>query len=126
MESEVQLGNALIFVKQSTRIFNCTKNMLKVPVKGIVQSILQIKQDTIVNNLKVSRNTTTQLILEMDGDFILQPDQHVRLHPRTGSSTMIGSRIKVGILGDLQPGLNSEIFVEKSFNKICIGEPVAG
>ena len=33
--------------------------------------------------------------------------QQVRLHPRTGSSTTIGSRIKVGIIGDLQPGLNS-------------------
>ena len=33
--------------------------------------------------------------------------QQVRLHPRTGSSTTIGSRIKVEIIGDLQPGLNS-------------------
>ena len=29
-------------MKQSTLLFNCTKNMLKVPVKGIVQSILKI------------------------------------------------------------------------------------
>ena len=36
--------------------------------------------------------------------------QQVRLHPRSGSSTMIGSRIKVGIIGGLQPGLNSKIF----------------
>ena len=78
------------------------------------QSFLQIKQDIMVNFLKVSRNTTTQLILELDGDFTLQPDQQVRLHPRTGSSTAIGSRIKVGILDGLQPGLNSEIFKSRS------------
>ena len=69
----------------------------------------KIKQEIIVNKLKVSRCTTTQLILELDGDFTLQPDQQVRLHPRTGSSTTIGSRINVGILGDIQPGLSSEI-----------------
>ena len=40
------------------------------------------------------------------GNIILQ---QVRLHPRYGSSTMIGSRIKVGIIGDLQPGLDSNI-----------------
>ena len=80
--------------------------MLKVPAKESVQSILHIKQDkVIVNNLKISRSTTTRFTLELDGDIIFQ---QVRLHPRTGSSTTIGSRIKVGIIGDLQPGLNSK------------------
>ena len=51
--------------------------------------------------------TITKLILELDGDFTLQPEQQLRLGQRAGSSTTIGSRIKVGILGDLQPGLNS-------------------
>ena len=46
-------------------IFNRTKNLLKVPVKGIVQCILKIKQDVTVNILKVSRRTTTRLILEL-------------------------------------------------------------
>ena len=49
----------------------------------------------------------TQLILEQDGDCTLHPDQHLRLRPHTGSSTTIGSRIKVGILGELRPGLKS-------------------
>ena len=69
--------------------------------EGIVQSILKIKQDIIVNNLKVSRSTTAQLIPEPDGDYTLQPDQQARLYPRAGSRMTIGSRIKVGILGDL-------------------------
>ena len=43
------------------------------------------------------------MTLELDGNIILQ---QVRLHPRTGSTT-IGSRIRVGVTGDLQPGLNS-------------------
>ena len=40
--------------------------------------------------------------LDLDGNFSLQPDQQLRLRQRTGSSTTI----KVGILGDLQPGLS--------------------
>ena len=51
-------------------------------------------------------STVTQSIPEPDGDFTLQPDQQLRLRHRTGSSTTIGIRIKVGIIGDLQPGLN--------------------
>ena len=43
--------------------------------------------------------------LELDGDIILQ---QFRLHPRSGSRTMNGSRNKIGIIGDLQPGLNSK------------------
>ena len=122
-ENEVQIGNALIFVNRSTRIVNCTKNMLKVPAKELVQSILHTKQDIIVYNKKVSRSTTTRFAIELDGDIILQ---QVRLHPRAGSSTTIGSRIKVGIIVDLQPGLNSKIvYVQKPFSNIRTGEPVA-
>ena len=61
----------------------------------------------MINNSRDLMSTTTQLILELDGDFTLQPDQQLRLRHRTGSSTTIGSRIKVGILGDRHPGLNS-------------------
>ena len=54
------------------RIVNCTKNMLKVPAKEIVQSIQQIKHDKVIDNdLKVSRSTTTWYIREMDGNIIL-------------------------------------------------------
>ena len=72
------------------------------------QSLLHIKSDNDVrDNLRASMNTIIQLILELDGDFTLQPDQQLRHHQRTGSSTTIGSRIKVGILGVLQSGQNS-------------------
>ena len=103
-----------MFVKQSTRIFNCTKNMLEVPVNVLVQSIQHIKQNIIVNNFKGSRSTTTQFIPELDGDFTLQPDDKIRLHPRTGNSTTIGRRTKVVILVDLQTGLTSKFFMSKS------------
>ena len=54
-----------------------------------------------------TRSTPIRLTLEVDGDVVLQ---QVRLHPRRGSRTMNGSRIRVGIIGDLQPGLNRKKF----------------
>ena len=66
-----------------------------------------------------TRSTPIRFTLELDGDIILQ---QVRLHPRSGSKTINGSRKKVGIIGDLQPGLNSKnIKVEI----ISTGKPVA-
>ena len=77
-----------------------------------IPSIQHTKQDNIIDNfLKVPKSTATRATLELDGNIILQ---QVRLHPCNGSSTMIGSRIKVGIIGDLQPGLDSYIFWYKS------------
>ena len=114
-ENKVRWRNALIFVKQSTRIVNCTKNTLKVPAKQTVQSIQKIKQDKVIDNdVKVLRSTTTRFTLELDGNIILR---QVRLHPRSGSSAKIGSRIKVGIIGHLQPGLNSKTILSNSNNK---------
>ena len=55
--------------------------------------------------------------LHLDGDIILL---QVRLHLRSGSRTMNGSRVKVGIISDLQPGLNSFLQVEI----ISTGKPV--
>ena len=55
-------------------------------------------------------STITQLIPEQDGKFTLQPDRQLGLHQRTGSSTTIGSQIRVGILGEPRPGLNSKFF----------------
>ena len=56
---------------------------------------------------------------ELDGDVILQ---QVRLHPHSDSRTMNGSRDKVGIIGDLQPGLNSKIL---KVEITSLGKPVA-
>ena len=66
-------------------------------VKETVRSNLHSKPDIVINNSKAAISTITQLIIELDGDLTLQPDQQLRLRQRTGSSTMIGSRIKVGI-----------------------------
>ena len=42
--------------------------------------------------------------------------QHIRLHQIIGNSTTIGSRTKVGILGDPHPELNSsDFFVQRCF-----------
>ena len=108
------------FVKRSTFIVDYSKKMLKVPDKEISQPIQHNKEGNILNNnLMNTRSTLVRFTLELDGDFILQ---QVRLHPRNGSKAMNGSRIKVGIIGDLQPGLNSKIF---KVEIISTGKPVA-
>ena len=95
-------------VKRSTPIVDGTKNILKVLDKETSQSIQRNKEDEIFDtNLKVTRSTPSRFTLELDGDIIFQ---QVPLHPRSGSRTMNGSQTKVGIIGDLQPGLNSKIF----------------
>ena len=94
-------------MKRNTLIVDYTKNMLKVPDKEISQSIQHIKEGKILNiTLKNTRSTPVRFTLELDGETLLQ---QVRLHPRSGSRTMNGSRIKVGIIGDFQLGLNSKI-----------------
>ena len=83
-------------------------NTQKELVKETDRSLLHSKSDSDMNNnSSASMSTITQLILEQDGDFTLHPDQHLRLRHRTGTRTTTGSRIKVGILGKPQPGLNS-------------------
>ena len=96
------------FVKRSTLIVDCTKNMLSVPDKEISQSIQHNKEGKILNNnLMNTRSTPKRFTLELDGNIILQ---QVRPHLRSGSRTVNGSRHKVGSVGDLQPGLNSKKF----------------
>ena len=88
--------------------------MLKVPDKEISQSIQHNKEGKILNNnLTNTRSTPFRFTLELDGDIILE---QVRLHPRSGSRTMNRSRINVRITGDLQPGLNSNIFKVEFIN----------
>ena len=94
--------------------------MLKVLDKEISQSIQHSKDGKILNNnLMNTRSTPVRFTLELDGHIFLQ---QVRLHPRSGSETMNGSRNKVGIIGHLQPGLNSNILMVEI---ISTGKPVA-
>ena len=66
--------------------------MLKVPDKEISQSIQRNKEGKILNNnLMNTKSTLLRFILELDGDTVLQ---QIRLHLRSGSRTMNGSRIK--------------------------------
>ena len=103
-EYKARQDNGLI--SRSTLKVDCTKNMLSVPDKEISQSIQHNKEGKILNNnLMNTRSTPKRFTLELDGNIILQQDS---LHPRSGSRTMNGSRIKVGSVGDLQPGLNSK------------------
>ena len=98
----------------STLLVDCTKNMLKKPDQEISQSIQHSKEGTILNNkLMITRNTPIRFTLALVGDIILQ---QIRLHPRSGSRTMNGGRHKVWIIGDLQPGLNSNFLKVEIIN----------
>ena len=66
--NQARQGNALIFVKQRTRIVNETKNMLKVLAKELLHSTQQNKRDKITDdNMKVPRSTLTGFTLKLDG-----------------------------------------------------------
>ena len=76
------------FMTQSRNANDCTTNTLKELVKETDRSILHSKPDSdVTNKSRASMGTITQLILELDGNFTLQPDQQPRLRQRTGSST---------------------------------------
>ena len=64
-EYKVRQDNALIFVKRSTLLVNCIKNLLKVPDKEISQSIQHNKEgNTLNNNLMNTRSTPIRFTLE--------------------------------------------------------------
>ena len=93
--------------------------MLKVLDKEISQFIQHNKEGKIPNN-NLMYTRSTRFTLELDGDVILQ---QVRLHPRSGTRAMNRSRIEVGIIGDLQPGLTGKKEIKVEI--ISIGKPVA-
>ena len=82
-----QTWSTLFLLKQSRNALDCTTNTLKELVKETVRFILHSKPDIVINNSRASMSTITHLILELDGDITLQPDQQLRLRQRTGSST---------------------------------------
>ena len=112
--------NVLISLKQRTNAKDCMKNTQGEMVNETDRSILRSKSDSdVTNNPRVPMSTITQLILEQDGNVTLQPDQQLRLHQGTGSSTTIGIRIKVGILGEPLPWLNSKLFFFSGSHFAC-------
>ena len=100
-------------------------NMWKRFLKEIHRFVLfggQDKEET--NNSKDLKNIIIKSILEQDGGLThggLTLRSHKEtcgiqhLHQHKGNSTTIGSRTKVGILGDLQPGLKSSFFLFRDF-----------
>ena len=74
------------------------------------QSLVHNKSGNgLINNLKASKQTTTDLNLAQHGDSILLPGRiHLRLH--TGNKAAIGSEIEARIRGKHHPRLNSNIF----------------
>ena len=67
----------------------------------------------LINNLKASKKTNTDLNLAQDGDSTLPPGRRIHLRHRTGSRAATGRQIEAGIRGKHHPGLNS-IFLLRS------------
>ena len=73
----------------------------------INRSLLHNKSGNgLINNLKASRSTITDVNLAQDGDSTLPPGR-IHLRHRTGSRAATGSQIEAGIRGKHHPGLNS-------------------
>ena len=65
----------------------------------------------LINNLKASRNTITDLNLVEDGDSVLPPGRRIHLRHHTGNQASTGSQIGAGIRGKHHPGLKSNFFL---------------
>ena len=87
-------------------------NVQKSLEKETNQSLLHTKSDNdLINKLKASKNTLTDLNLVQDGDSTLPPGRRIHLRHRTGSRAATGSQFEAGIRGKHHPGLNSNLFV---------------
>ena len=90
---------------------DCMTNIQKSLETETNQSLLHNKSGTgLINNLKASKNTITDLNLVQDGDPTLLPGRRIHPRHRTGSRTATGSQIDAGICGKHHPGLNSNFF----------------
>ena len=61
----------------------------------------------LINNVKASKNTITDLMVVQDGDTILLPGRRNHLRHDTGNQAATGSQLGAGIRGKHHPGLNS-------------------
>ena len=78
-------------------------------------SILHNKSSNgLINYLKASKDTITDLNLVQDGDSILPPVRRFHLR-HTDNKAATGSRVEAGIRGKHHPGLNSILCSEMSF-----------
>ena len=77
----------------------------------------------MINNLKASKNTITDLKLVQNGDSTLPPGRYIHLRHHTGNQAATGSQLGAGIRGKHHPGLNSDFFFncsEMSFRMLDI------
>ena len=63
--------------------------------------------NNLINNLKASKNTITDLKIVQDGDTILLLGRRIHLRHHTGNQAATGSQIEAGIRGKHYPGLNN-------------------
>ena len=72
------------------------------------QSLLHNKSGNgLINNLKASKNTITDLNFVQDGDSTLPPGRRTHLRHHAGNKAAAGSQIEDVIRGKHHPGLNS-------------------
>ena len=107
--------NVLILLKQNEKWKDSMMNMWKRLQKEM--HLIHPKQRARQRrNQQFEGHEEYDYEVEQDGGLILWSQretcgiQHLRLHQLSGNSTTIGSRTKVGILGDPHPGLNSRVF----------------
>ena len=75
------------------------------------QSLLHNKSGNgLINNLKASKNTITNLNLVQDGDSTLPPGRRIHLGHHTANKAATGSQIEAGIRVKHHPGLNIKFF----------------
>ena len=74
------------------------------------QSLLHNKSGNgLINKLKASKNTITDLNLVQDGDSTLPPGRRIHLRHHTGNKAATGSQIEAGIRGDHHPSLVRDV-----------------
>ena len=61
----------------------------------------------LINNLKASKNTITDLNLVQHGDSVLLPGRRIHLRHHTGNQAATGSQIETGIRGKHHHGLDN-------------------
>ena len=109
----------VISLKQNEKWKDCMMNMRKRFQKEIHPFILFNDQDSEdTNNVKGLKNIIFMSMPKQDGGLALRNHratcrriQHICPRQLSGNSTTIGSRRKVGLIGDPHPGLNNSVFL---------------
>ena len=106
------LGEKLTAMQEFAVSAGCAPNIHKPLEMETNQSLLHNKSGNgLINNLKASKNTITDLNLGQDGDFTFPPKRRIHLRHRTGSRTATCGQLGAGLRGNNHPGLNSEFFL---------------